>query len=261
MPQLKCRIENTLSVALQWFTQNRLKINPTKTDMVLLKSARKNINCHFTVPFGNSDISSVQSAKILGITLDSSLTWEDHVTVIVKRCYSVLIGLAGIQRRIPRETKRLLIEALVFPHLRYCVSVWGSCTATQKRRLQKCINFGARIVTGLGYREHVTETLRELGWKRIEEMVPEHDRCVIYRLVHDTGASEVMRSRITRRSDVSARETRATVDGRLEVPRARTEFARRSFSARAVRAWNELPVDVRRSPTFATFRNRLAGVL
>ena len=92
-------------------------------------------------------------------------------------------------------------------------------------------------------------------------MVTEHDRCVIYRLVHDTGASEVMRSRITRRSDVSARETRAAVDGRLEVPRARTEFARRSFCARAVRAWNELPVDVRRSPTFATFRNRLAGVL
>ena len=70
----------------------------------------------------------------------------------------------------------------------------------------------------------------------------------------------IMRSRITRRSDVSARETRATVDGRLEVPRARTEFARRSFCARAVRAWNELPGDVRRSPTFATFRNRLAGV-
>ena len=96
-------------------------------------------------------------------------------------------------------------------------------------------------------------------------MVTDHDRCVIYRLVHDTGASEVMRSRITRRSDVSARETRATVAGRLEVPRARTDdsaqFARRSFCARAVRAWNELPVDVRRSPTFATFRNRLAGVL
>ena len=261
LPQLKSRIGNTLSVALQWFTQNRLKINPTKTDMILLKSSRKNINCNFTVPFGNSSISPVQSAKILGITLDSSLTWEDHVSVIVKRCYCVLIGLAGVQRRIPRETKRLLIEALVFPHLRYCISVWGSCTATQKRRLQKCINFGARIVTGLGYREHVTETLRELGWNRIEKMVTEHDVRVIYRLVHDAGASEVMRSRITRRSDVSARETRATVDGRLEVPRARTEFARRSFCVRAVRAWNELPGDVRRSSTFATFKNRLSGVL
>ena len=81
-------------------------------------------------------------------------------------------------------------------------------------------------------------------------MVTEHDRCVIYELLHDTGASEVIRSRITCRSEVSARETRANVDGRLEVPRARTEFARRSFCARAVRAWNELPGDIRRSPTF-----------
>ena len=83
--------------------------------MILLKSSRKNINCNFTVPFGNSSIGPVQSAKILGITLDSSLTWEDHVSVIVKRYYCVLNGLAGVQRRIPCETKRLLIEALVFP--------------------------------------------------------------------------------------------------------------------------------------------------
>ena len=29
MPALKACIESTLSIVLQWFTQNRLKINPT----------------------------------------------------------------------------------------------------------------------------------------------------------------------------------------------------------------------------------------
>ena len=163
-----------------------------------------------------------------------------------------------MQSRIPRDTKRLLVEALVFPHVRYCMSVWGSCTATQRRRLQKCVNFGARVVTGLGYREHVTEALRELNWSRIEGMITEHDVCVIYQLVNDARASEVIRSRIARRSEVSARETRATVDGLLDVPRTRTEFARRSFFVRALRAWNELSCDVRRSPTYATFKKRLA---
>ena len=68
------------------------------------------------------------------------------MAAIARRCYSVLIGLARIQRRMPRDTKRLPVEALVFPHLQYCMRVWGSCTAAQKRRLQRCVNFGARIV-------------------------------------------------------------------------------------------------------------------
>ena len=173
--------------------------------------------------------------------------------------HCVLIGLARMQSRIPRETKRLLVEALVFPHLRYCMSVWGSCTAAQRHRLQKCINFGARVVTGLGYRHHVTGVLRELGWRKIDEMIEEHDTCTLYRLMYDEEAQEVMRSHITRRSDVSARATRATDCEYLEVPRNRTEFARRSFLARAVRAWNGLPCHIRRSPTYAVFKRRLSG--
>ena len=258
LPELRHRVETTLSVALQWFTQNRLKINPDKTDMILLKSARKNISCNFTVNFGDSSISPVGSTKVLGVTIDSCLAWEQHVATIVRRCYCVLIGLARMQRRIPRETKRLLVETLVFSHLRYCMSVWGGCTATQKHRLQKCINFGARVVTGLGYREHVTDTLRELGWSRIEAMLTEHDVCIMYRLLSGEAAPEVIRSSISFRSAVSARDTRATADGSLEMPRTRTEFARRSFGARAVRAWNGLPRDVRCAPNIATFKKKLA---
>ena len=259
LPQLKHRVESTLSVALRWFTQNRLKINPTKTDMIILKSSRTSTDLNITARFGNTNITSVQSAKILGVTIDSCLSWERHISVVVRRCNCVLIGLARMQSRIPRETKRLLVEALVFPHLRYCMSVWGSCTAAQKNRLQKCINFGARVVTGLGYRDHVTGALTELGWRKIGEMIEEHDRCTMYRLIHGEGGPEVMRSHIKRRSDVSARATRATDDEHLEMPLNRSEFARRSFLARAVRAWNALPCHVRRSPTYAVFRRRLSG--
>ena len=112
LAQLKCRVENTLSVALDWFNQNRLKINPSKTELVLLKSSRRNVDCDFTVKFGSSHVNCSRSAKILGVTLDSCLSWEQNVSAIVKRCYCILIGLARMQRRIPRDTRRLLVEAL-----------------------------------------------------------------------------------------------------------------------------------------------------
>ena len=202
----------------------------------------------------------MESVKVLGVSLDSGLKWEHHIATIVRRCYCVLIGLARIRCRVPRETRRLLVEALVFPHLQYCMCVWGSCSATQKRRLQKCINFAARVVSGLGYRQHVSGTLRELGWSDVGNMLRKRDMLTMYRLVHDENAPELLRSRIVSRADVSTRSTRSVSDGHLEVPRARTEFARRSFFIRAIRTWNGLTPATRSSPTMATFKRCITNM-
>ena len=168
LQNLKVRVQNNLAVALNWFTKNRLKINPSKTEMMLLKSRRQNIETNFSVPFGNSEIVPAQSVRVLGVTVDAALAWDKHISSIRRRCYCVLIGLAKIRHRMPRQTRQLLIEALVIPHLRYCISVWGGCTATQLQKfnfsLQKCMNFGVRIIMDLSRCDRVTASLRELGW-------------------------------------------------------------------------------------------------
>ena len=87
----------------------------------------------------------------------------EHVSNTMRRCYSVLIGLSRMRHRMPRQTRQLLVEALIFPLIRYCMSVWGGCTVTQQRRLRKCINFGARIVVNLKRHDRATASLRELG--------------------------------------------------------------------------------------------------
>ena len=56
----------------------------------------------------------------------------------------------------------------MFPHIRYCINVWGSCTSTQRK---KVVDFGARVVTGPGRREHVTPALSELSWESVDGMV------------------------------------------------------------------------------------------
>ena len=135
--------------------------------------------------------------------------------------------------------------------------------ALQRRKIgcRDAFNFGARIANGLGYRERVFSTLRELGWRRMQDMVTERDLCTMYRLTHDENGAELLRSRVVSRSDVSVRATGATSGNQLEVPRVRTEFARRSFFVRAVSAWNELPLATRAAPTISMFRSGIAHVI
>ena len=231
--------------------------------MVIIKSRRLTTDPHFSVTFGNSHIKPSHSVKILGVIVDSHLSWEPHITAIVRRCYGLLIGLAKMRYRLPTETKRLLIEALVFPHVRYCLSVWGSCTTTQKRRVQKALNFGARIVSNIGYRDRVTPVLRELQWLRVDGMICERDVIIMRDILTADRAPETLRERVVRRSDVSAHITRASTDELLQLPRVRTEFSRRSFLSRASNAWNGLPSNVRASAADRkqTFKSALTSYL
>ena len=117
--------------------------------------------------------------------------------------------------------------------------MWGNCSAAQKLRVQKAIKFGVRIVTGLGRRDHVSPSLRELGWSSVDELLTERDIATMRHLTTSTSASELLRQRLFLRADVSVRRTRATEAGHFELPRVRTEFARRSFVYRATSAWND----------------------
>ena len=50
--ELKMRIEDTLSTVQNWFTRNRLKINPSKTEMVIFQSKRIKQSPDFCISFG-----------------------------------------------------------------------------------------------------------------------------------------------------------------------------------------------------------------
>lgn len=98
---LRVRVETTLDTALNWFTQNRLKINPTKTDLLVVKSKRLSIDESFEIRFGSQNIRPSPSVKVLGIILDSGLNWELQISAIVRRCYSILVGLAKLSHQLP----------------------------------------------------------------------------------------------------------------------------------------------------------------
>ena len=52
------------------------------------------------------------------------------------------------------------------------------CSATLGHRMQKAIDFGARIITGLSRRDHMTAVLDVLEWKRINGMLEVRDMTV-----------------------------------------------------------------------------------
>ena len=151
--------------------KNGLKINADKTQIIVL-GTRQQI-CQLApieIRFMGTTTVGTSSAKNLGVTFDESMTFSNHVTDVARRCTGILSGLSHSRHYLPKSTLATLVQALVVSSIRYAIVVYGGCGVTQMSRLQRLINFGARVVSGKRKYDHVSEVLKELRWLSAENM-------------------------------------------------------------------------------------------
>ena len=113
----------------------------------------------------------MQVVKDLGLTFDSSLTFQEHMVKIVSSCCSSLAQINRVKNVFDRLTLITIINTLVFSKLFYFSSVWSSAAATNLLKLQAVQNFAARIICGARKFDHVTPLLKKLHWLPIKSQL------------------------------------------------------------------------------------------
>ena len=258
LSHLRTRVEESISHLQTWFRSNSLKMNPDKTCFTLLgtRSTLKKV-ADFHITLSGSTISPSPSVKVLGVVLDQSLTWSSHVSSVVRKCNVIILSLYKIRHHFTPYALQLLVQTHVFPHILYCLSVWGGASQTCLQRVQKCLNFAARLVTGTRRTDHISPALSSLGWHRLEDMVNRRDCLHVYRALSEDNCPPALKALFIKRSQVSQRDTRATLSGELQLEKCRLSGTQRCFSYRAAAAWNQLPVSVTDAPSRDKFLSAL----
>ena len=165
---LRKRLETTVKELQAWFCANSLKMNEAKTDFMLVGSKqnlKKSANFYFKID--DSTVLPSKQIKVLGVIIDAGLTWRTHVQAVVRKCNGILVTLCKFRHYFSDDVIKIIIQAFVFPHINYCLSVWAGATKDQLHKIQKVINFAARLVTGCKKYNHITPALECLNWPRI----------------------------------------------------------------------------------------------
>ena len=242
LPQLIMQMENALETLYQWFCHHSLKVNEQKTQMVVLGTPAMLRNMQpVTISFNGSQIPDSKQVKNLGVTIDRHLNYQAHIDDLTRRCTGTLMALNHARHVIPRSTLASIVQALVLSSVRYCMSVYGSCSETQIERVQKIINFGARVVSGRRRRDHISDVVRELNWMSAKQLYQYHAVCNIRSAIvtqqpayihHTIGVpANQLHSHDTRRAD------------RRTVPLIQNEAGRRRLCYSGVSMLNELNVN------------------
>ena len=191
LAELQTRVENDLGTLAKWFTSNGLKVNPSKTEIVLFGTpVTLKVLPDFALSFGEVQVKPVSDMKVLGVQLDGELNMKKHTGRVVQRCYGTLITISKISGMLPKRTLIHLIESLVFSHLAYCLPAWMPPTQKQRDRIQKVINFAVRIVFKKKKWDHISEHRKKLGWMDFETLVKYRDSMCMHQLLHHPDAPQ-----------------------------------------------------------------------
>ena len=111
--------QSCISDAKAWTTVNMLKLNDSKTELMLVACNRAQ-HLHSlptSITIGNAQVPFKQSVKNLGFTLDCHLTMNAHVSNFARTCYCELRRLASIREFQTSTATATLVSAFVLTRI------------------------------------------------------------------------------------------------------------------------------------------------
>ena len=192
--------------------------------------------------------------RLLGITIDHELSFDDHVDSLCGKLAQRIGILRSIRSLLHQNERVLLYNTTIKPILMYGSSIWGSITS--KQNLTRLLNLqkrAARVILNKNNRESRTVDLfKSLNWLPFDQEI-KANQCSLLMKRLQGQVLEYLEPKLTRIGDVSTRATRHSRKT-FYCPRYNQETeGGRTFIAKAVKLWNSLPDKLKDCPNVKSF--------
>ena len=134
-------------------------------------------------------------------------------------------------------------------HLRYGNLIWGHFSAIKLSNLQKLQDRAMTLIESAIIKDRIPSATLS-----VNELI-KLDQAMMVHTTLNEQCPEILKQKFTKRSHVSKYETRRAND--LQIPRPRLEIAKKSFSYKGAKVWNDISNDIRNVESAALFKKQV----
>ena len=116
-------LESECEVALNWFNENKMIVNPGKFQTIIIDK-RKQDHTNEIFKIGSKEIKVASQVKLLGVEIDNKLNFEQHINRICKSAANQLNALIRLKRFLGFQERKALVNSFVLSNFNYCIHVW-----------------------------------------------------------------------------------------------------------------------------------------
>ena len=168
------RVNQGLKELSVWFRCNKLTLNLKKTEYVYFGGRGGRIVPQGGIKIGGEEINRVGGIRFLGVWVDEGLRWTEQIEKVRTKVSRLLGVLGRVAAVLGGRLVQTLYNALVLPHLQYCLMIWGDFEVGRNKaagdfllKLQKRF---VGLMSGRSGRYHADPIFSELGILKIHDL-------------------------------------------------------------------------------------------
>lgn len=251
------RLESCVADVCLWMKNNALKLNGDKTEFIIF--TREKTTTNYTLNVDNENISSCDSVKILGVTLDTQMNLGKHLSNTCRSSYLQIRKINSIRQYLNVDSVKTLVQATVIVKLDYCNSMFFGLPMKSTHRLQLAQNTAARLITKTSRYHHITPILKDLHWLPISKRCQFKILVLTFKSLHNNVP---MYLNAILEWYHPRRHLRSMTTTSLVPSRSRTvTYGRRLFDTAAASVWNNLPEYIKNTHDINVFKSHIKTYL
>ena len=238
---LKTGLEHQLKNIGIWFHQNKLSVNTSKTEVIYFGRPKKVEECKTLPPivFQESNIDCKNKVKYLGILFDEGMSWKNQSNQARKKAFHSLHKIKKILTFIDKDTTRLLLNALVFPHINYCLNTWSSTSSTNIKKFDALFKQADKLFpVKRSFSQLVNYSKAVMVFKGLNNLSPPY-----------------ISNRLKLVSNRHTYNTRSSAQNNIVQTTALTKYSSRTFLKTSTSVWNNLPAKLKLTESLLSFKS------
>ena len=251
---LKHRSENTLKEVYDWLVCNKLTLSWEKTFFVIYHSYKKNADVIHELRVYDNRVKRAKSAKYLGMIIDETLSWNEHVTNLcntLSRNFNLFYNIRNI---IPDQLKKNLYYSLVYSHIQYGIELYGACKKQLSNKIQILQNKLLKVLFNLPYREDTNKLHYTLKVLKVDDIRKANILKFVYEAINKISI-KVFHNHYIFHRDIHNRNSRQSY--RLYLNRVNTKYGENTIQYKGTKLWNDLKLNTQKCSSIHIFKKAI----
>ena len=100
--EAQSRLQSALNKASTWFAHNRLVVNTNKSSLMLISHFKNPLET-LNISLNGESLDCISSSQLLGLNIRNDLSWNDHITSIIRKLSPKLGLFFRLQTFLPKS--------------------------------------------------------------------------------------------------------------------------------------------------------------
>ena len=249
---LEALMNSELEKVKEWCDVNKLSINMSKTNFMIIKSTRKK-DMPVRIQIRNSDGTShplirKNHIKYLGVMIDDCVSWRYHISYICSKISRNIGIISKLRHYLSIKQLKQIYYNLIYPYIAYAILAWGSTYISSLQKVQVKQNHVARLIFFANIRGKDTESALPL--LNLLDMLTVYNIYSLHvlkfaHLWHKGLLPDVFCNTFQYANEVHSYNTRYAAQKNLYKPRIRTNTGKQMISFKAIDLWKSIPQNLK----------------